>query len=148
MDQAEGFRDYSEADARIRRAVDSLQDYDSPDFWSAVTARGNELPPEVLVRVLRELRALGRDSDVERATDLLIQRAYGIAAGIIGRRLRSRPWDHEDAIADALARLWQGVHRCDTFWERNFIGALQAACISACRKYLAEKRSDIPFSEV
>jgi RNA polymerase sigma factor (sigma-70 family) len=119
-----------------------------PGFWSVVAARGVALPPEVLVHVLRAFRARGRGADVERATDLLLAHAYPIAAGIVARCLRSRPRDREDAVLDAFETMWRRIAAGDLFWERNFRGALNAACLSACRRYYAEKRSDTPLAEI
>lgn len=83
---------------------------------------------------------------IERASDLLIAWAYPIALGIVRRTLLSRPQDHEDAVCDTLKVMWERVADGTPFWERNSLGALHAACISACRMYLAKKRSAIPFA--
>jgi RNA polymerase sigma factor (sigma-70 family) len=138
---------HAEANARIARAVAALPDYDDPTFWPTVTAGIATLPNEALVHILQEFRALGRDDDVNRAMDLLIQRAYAIAIAIIRKRLRSRPRDHEDAVRQALAAMWRELARGDAFWERNFVGALQAECLSACRTYLGLKYADKPAAD-
>lgn len=149
MEESDEFTDRGEADERIRRATGSLPDYDSPGFWADISERGQALPPEVLVRVLREFRARGRTADVERAADMLIPRAYAIAEPIIRNGLRSKtPEQREDAVADAISRLWTDVVTGNTFWERNFVGALSAACYSACRKQYAKKRSGPSFADM
>jgi len=147
----DGKRDGSDsiglANQRIQQAIEALPEYDDGAFWAVVSVRGEVLPPEVLVHITRSFRLRGSMADVERATDLLIARAYPIASGIVRRTLLSRPQDHEDAVRDTFASMWEQVASGGDFWERNFIGALHAACISACRRYLAKKRADIPFAQ-
>ncbi len=133
-------------------AIAALPDYARPDFWPTLRAAGAPPSPEVLVHIVRAFRARGQAADVERAVDELIARAYPIAEGIVRRTLRSRPWDREDAVRDAFAAMWRHIVEDTPFWERNFLGALNAVCISACRMYLAKKRSaatfaDLPVSE-
>lgn len=136
------------ANRRIVEAIAALPDCANPRFWPAVTEQGAALPPEVLVHVVRACRARGLSAEMERAADELIGRAYPIAEGIVRRTLLSRPQDREDAIRDAFAAMWRYIVEDNPFWERNFVGALNAVCISACRRYLARKRSDIPFAEL
>ncbi len=129
---------------RIRQLLAALPDYDSPAFWPTVTAQGDALPTEVLVHVLQAHRVRGRAADVERAAELLIGRAYSIARDIVGRCLRSRSQDdREDAVREAFAIMWRRLSEGDTFWGRNFLGALHAACVTACRPYYAKKRSHV-----
>ncbi len=136
------------ANRRIQQAIEALPDYDDGAFWAVVSVRSEVLPPEALVHITRAFRLRGSMADVEQATDLLIARAYPITSGIVRRTLLSRPQDHEDAVRDTFASMWEQVASGGDFWERNFIGALHAACISACRRYLARKRSDIPFAQL
>jgi RNA polymerase sigma factor (sigma-70 family) len=136
------------ANRRIQAAIDALPDYTSPEFWPALAAQGTALPAEVLVHVVRALRVRGLTADVERAADELIARAYPIAAAIVRRTLLSRPHDREDAICDALAAMWRHIVAGTPFWERNFVGALNAVCISVCRAYLARKRTAMAFVDL
>jgi RNA polymerase sigma factor (sigma-70 family) len=136
------------ANRRIQAAIDALPDYASPEFWPALAAQGTALPTEVLVHVVRALRVRGPAADVERAADELIARAYPIAAAIVRRTLLSRPQDREDAICDALAAMWRHIVAGTPFWERNFVGALNAVCISVCRSYLARKRTATAFADL
>ena len=136
------------ANRRIQAAIDALPDYASPEFWPALAAQGTALPAEVLIHVVRVLRVHGAAADVERAADELIARAYPIAAAIVRRTLLSRPQDREDAICDALAAMWRHIVAGTPFWERNFVGALNAVCISVCRSYLARKRTATAFADL
>jgi RNA polymerase sigma factor (sigma-70 family) len=136
------------ANRRIQAAIEALPDYASPEFWPALAAQGTALPAEVLVHVVRVLRVHGAAADVERAADELIARAYPIAAAIVRRTLLSRPQDREDAICDALAAMWRHIVAGTPFWERNFVGALNAVCISVCRSYLARKRTATVFTDL
>ena len=136
------------ANRRIQAAIEALPDYASPEFWPALAAQGTALPTEVLVHVVRVLRVRGPAADVERVADELIARAYPIAAAIVRRTLLSRPQDWEDAICDALAAMWRHIVAGTPFWERNFVGALNAVCISVCRAYLAKKRTATVFADL
>lgn len=136
------------ANRRIQQEIDALPDFDDARFWVIVGADGHALSAETLVHVLRAYRRQGRDADVERAADSLLSRAYPIAEGIVRRTLLSRPQDRDDAVCDALAVMWKHIAENNPFWERNFLGALHAACISACRTYMARKRSGVAFSDL
>ena len=136
------------ANRRLRDEIAGLPDVESPDFWPWMSARTRQCSPEALVHLTREFKARGRVADIEQATDELVARAYPIAMGIVRRTLLSRPQDHEDAVCDAFTTMWEHIAAGTVFWERNFVGALHAACISACRKYLAKKRSDTSFSKL
>ncbi len=133
------------ANRRIAALIRGLPAYDDAAFWSRVE-EGERLAPEVLVHITRAFRGRGDAVGIERASDLLIAWAYPIAAGIVRRTLLSRPQDHEDAVRDTLKVMWERVADGTPFWERNALGALHAACISACRMYLAKKRSAVPFA--
>jgi len=147
MVEADEPQPYAAANARIARVIAALPDYDTPKFWTDAQASLATIPSEVLVHILREFRARNRTEDVNHAADLLIQRAYGIAKAIFAKRMPSRPGDHEDAIRHVFMVMWHEIVRGDSFWERNFLGALESKCRSACRTYLATKRSDKPAAD-
>ena len=134
------------ANRRVQAAIEALPDYASAEFWPALAAQGTALPSEVLVHVVRACCARGLDA--EQAADALIARAYPIAEAIMRRILRSRPHDREDAVCDALAAMRRHIVAGTPFWERNFVGALNAVCISVCRAYLARKRTATPFADL
>ncbi len=136
------------ANRRIEAAIAALPDFDSPAFWTRLAAGDGVVAPEVLVHVLKGFRARGRAADVERAADELIGRAYPIVEGIVRRTLLSRPQDREDAVRDAIAAMWRYIVDDNPFWERNFVGALNAVAVSACRAYMAKKRSYASFADL
>jgi len=136
------------ANRRIDAAIAALPDVASPAFWPRLATMDDPMPPEALVYVLKRFRALGRAADVERAAGELIDRAYPIVEGIVRRTLLSRPQDREDAVRDAIAAMWRYIVEDNVFWERNFVGALNAVAVSACRTYLAKKRSYASFADL
>jgi len=138
------------ANRRIAIAIATLPDLDSPAFWPRLLAEDEDggVPSEALVYVLKRCRERGASDDVERAAEALIDRAYPIVEGIVRRTLLSRPQDREDAVRDAIAAMWRYVVEDAPFWERNFVGALNAVTISACRTYLAKKRSYASFADL
>jgi len=138
------------ANRRIAAAIAALPDLDSPAFWPRLLNEDGDggVPPEALVYALKRWRERGSSADVERAAEALIDRAYPIVEGIVRRTLLSRPRDREDAVRDAIAAMWRYVVEDDPFWERNFVGALNAVTISACRTYLAKKRSYASFADL
>lgn len=131
---------------RIRAEIDALPAYEDAQFWPTVDAQGEAISPEVLVHIYRVFRQRDRAADTARATDHLIIRAYGMAEKIIGRRLKSHPDDQGDAVHDAFKTMWRHVNSGDPFWERNFRGAMTAACNSACRAYYRPMNSATPLS--
>ncbi len=136
------------ANRRIEAAIAALPDPASPAFWPHLAAGDGPAPPEVLVHVLKRFRAEGSAAGVERAANMLIDRAYPIVEGIVRRTLLSRPQDREDAVRDAIAAMWRYIVDDNPFWERNFIGALNAVAVSACRTYMARKRSYASFADL
>ena len=138
------------ANRRITAAIAALPDLDSPAFWPRLLDEdgGGAAPPEALVYALKRCREHGASADVERAAEALIDRAYPIVEGIVRRTLLSRPQDREDAVRDAIAAMWRYIVEDAPFWERNFVGALNAVTISACRIYLAKKRSYASFADL
>jgi len=138
------------ANRRIAEAIAALPNLDSPAFWPWLLDEdgGGAVPPEALVYVLKRCRERGASANVERAAEALIDRAYPIVEGIVRRTLLSRPQDREDAVRDAIAAMWRYVVEDAPFWERNFVGALNAVTISACRTYLAKKRSYASFADL
>jgi len=51
-------------------------------------------------------------------------------------------------VRDAIAAMWRYIVDDNPFWERNFIGALNAVAVSACRTYMARKRSYASFADL
>ncbi|MCA1598391.1 MAG: hypothetical protein LC769_05125, partial [Chloroflexi bacterium] len=66
------------ANRRIAEAIAALPNLDSPAFWPWLLDEdgGGAVPPEALVYVLKRCRERGASTDVERAAEALIDRAY------------------------------------------------------------------------
>ncbi len=133
---------------RIQDEIEALPSYEDPHFWPALDARGVVTSPEVLVHIYRAFRQRARPQDVAQARDRLIMSAYAVAKKSVSYRLKSHPDNHDDAVQDALITMWKRIQKDDLFWERNFQGAMTAACISACKPYHRPENSAKPLSSL